>query len=357
MIAPLTPFPDDTRHASLSAADQVVQVVAQAASAGLPLADAIDAYCDETPVAGAVWTLRQMSAKLRQGMTLNEAVAATPSLPEYVGGLIQAATASNCLPLVLEQHLRGARRTSNIRWRFWLSAVYPLVLLAVALVVLTLILTVFVPQIRVIFVDYGVPLPGPTVATLTVSEWLTHLVQWRSSLLALPFLLTAVWCVRFLPGRSWRVRLWQRIPLFGSASRSVGLSEFCSLLSMLIECRMPLPRALRLTAGALRDPNLAEGSRQLAEKCEQGLPPDQEVAYLRNFPDSLAPLFRWEGRPDAFVSGLRAAAEMYAAQARVRTWLAGAFFQPISLLVVVLLIGGVTFTIFLPLIALFQSLT
>ena len=357
MIAPLTPFPDDTRHARLSAADQVVQVVAQAASAGLPLADAIDAYCDEIPMARAGWMLRQLSGKLRQGMPLDKALAAIPSLPEYVAGLVQAASESNRLSLVLEQHLYGARRSNNIRWRFWLSAVYPLVLLAVALVVMTLILTVFVPQIRVIFVDFGVPLPGPTIATLTVSEWLTRLVQWRSSLLALPFLLTAAWCVRFLPGRAWRVRLWQRIPLFGSASRSVGLSEFCSLLSMLIECQMPLPKALRLTAGALRDPNLAEGSRRLAEQCEKGLPPDQEAAYLPHFPDSLAPLFRWEARPDAFVSGLRAAAELYATQARVRTWMAGAFFQPISLLVVVLLIGGVTFTIFLPLIALFQSLT
>jgi len=357
VIAPLTPFPDDTRHAGLSAADQVVQVVAQATSAGLPLADALDAYCQEVPMGRTSRMLRQLSGKLYQGMSLNEALSAIPSMPEYVAGLVQAASESNRLSLVLEQHLSGARRASNIRWRFWLSAVYPLVLLAVAFVVMTLILTVFVPQIRVIFANFGVPLPGPTNVTLALSEWLTDAVQWRTLVLALLVLLIAAWCVRFLPGRSWRVRLWQYIPLFGSASRSVGLSEFCSLLSMLIECQMPLPKALRLTAGALRDPNLAEGSRRLAEQCEKGLPPDQEAAYLPHFPDSLAPLFRWETRPDAFVSGLRAAAELYAAQARVRTWMAGAFFQPISLLVVVLLIGGVTITIFLPLIALLQSLT
>lgn len=357
MIAPLTPFPDDTRHARLGAADQVVQVVAQAASAGLPLADAIEAYCDEFPAARAGWVLRQLSGKLRQGMPLDEAVSAIPALPEYTSGLIQAASASNRLALVLEQHLYAARRMSSIRWRYWFSTIYPLVLLAVAFVVMTLILTVFVPQIRVIFIDFGIPLSGPTLATLAVSEWLLGLGRKWPFLLLLALLLAAVWSVRFLPGRSSRMRLWQHVPLFGAASRSVGLSEFCSLLSLLIECRMPLPRALRLTAGALRDPNLAEGSRKLAEQCEQGLPPDQEVAYLPHFPDSLAPLFRWEGRPDAFVSGLRSAAELHAAQARVRTWLAAALFQPISLLIVVLLVGGVTLTIFLPLIELLKALT
>jgi type II secretory pathway component PulF len=151
--------------------------------------------------------------------------------------------------------------------------------------------------------------------------------------------------------------LWQRVPLFGSASRSVALSEFCALLSLLVECRLPLPRALRLTAGSLHDANLAEGSRRLAEQCEGGLPPDQELAYLPHFPDSLAPVFRWEGRPDAFAGGLRAASELYAAQAQLRTWVAGAFVQPIVLALIVMLVGFVAFTVFLPLFALLQSLT
>jgi type IV pilus assembly protein PilC len=166
----------------------------------------------------------------------------------------------------------------------------------------------------------------------------------------------AIYSLRFVPGRPARTRLWQRIPLFGSAARSVGLSEFCGCLSLLVECRVPLPKALRLTAGAMRDPNLADGSRRLASQCEQGLPPDQELAYLPNFPASLVTVFRWESRPAAFADGLRAAAELYAAQARVRTWVAGAFIQPIVLGMVVALIGGMVVTLFWPLFRLLGDL-
>jgi type II secretory pathway component PulF len=348
-----------TAALGMSAGDQVIQVVARATAAGLPLAQALEAYSADFPRGYASYVLRGLSRELQNGVPFEQAIARTrPALPEYVGGLVEAAAASGKLALVLEQHLHAARRTSYIRFRFWMSAAYPLVLLSVSIALLALMLVVWVPQMEGIFKDFGVPLPLLTKWTIGTSQALVAALPWWPIVLAVLIGLTVlVYCVRFLPGRPARVRLWQAVPLFGSASRSVGLSEFCGLLALLIECRLPLPKALRLTAGAVRDPNLAEGSRKLAEQCEGGLPPDQEIAYMPNFPDALAPVFRWEGRPDAFVSGLRAAAELYAAQARVRTWVAGSFIQPIVLALIVTLVGGVTITIFLPLFALLQSLT
>lgn len=357
MIASMSPFPDGDRLGALglSPADEVVEVVARATSAGLPLADAIDAYCDERPSSRAAGALRFLSGRLRQGVPLDRAVAATPELPEYVGGLVQAAAGSNRLTLVLEQHLVAARRTAGIRLRFWLVAMYPLVLIAVAITVMVLILGVFVPQISVIFKDFGIPLPGPTKLTIALSDLIVN--YWPVALFFMFVGTAVIGSIRLLPGRPWRTRMWQLIPLYGTASRSVGLSEFCSMLALLVECHMPLPQALRLTSGALRDANLAEGSLRLADRCENGLSPDQEVAYLPHFPDSLAPVFRWNSQPDAFVSGLRSAAELYAAQARLRGWIAGGFFQPISLLIIVMMIGSVMLTVFWPLIALLQALT
>jgi len=265
---------------------------------------------------------------------------------------------SGQLGLVLEQHLRSARRTRDLRFRFWSSAAYPLVLLVLALVVVIAMLTVFVPQFKDIFQDFGVLIPLPTQWTIQISDLLIRaLPGWPYAIAAIAIVVAAIYAIRFLPGRPARIRFWQRVPLFGSASRSIALSEFCGLLMLLVECRVPLPKALRLTAGALHDPNLAQGSRKLAEQCESGLPPDQEVAYLANFPDSLAPFFRWENRPDAFAGGLRAATELYAAQARVRTWVAASFVQPIVLGVVVTLVGGAAVTMFLPLIQLMRDLT
>jgi type II secretory pathway component PulF len=364
MSSPLTPFADDQTGSAvpmvgLGVADQVVQVVARATAAGLPLAQAVAAYSAELPSGRTRRALRSLSHALDGGTPLEVAVREVrPRLPDYAGGLMQAAMESGQLGLVLEQHLRSARRTRDLRFRFWASLTYPLVMLALAIVVAGAMLTVFVPQFEEIFKDFGVPLPFLTKVTIEISALLVWLLPGWPLLVAFMVIVgVAIYGMRFLPGRPWRVRQWQRVPLFGWAARSIAMSEFCGLLMLLVECGVPLPKALRLTAGAVRDANLAQGSLKLAEQCEHGLPPDQEVAYLPNFPDSLAPLFRWEGRPDALASGLQAAAELYAAQARIRTWVAGSFIQPIVLGAVVFIVGGAVFTMFLPLFALLDSLT
>jgi type II secretory pathway component PulF len=360
MIAPLTPFPDDRGAApAYGGGDPVVQAVARATAAGLPLAEALEAYSDEAYFRGANTAFRSLGRAVRNGVPLEEAVAQVrPALSGYVAGLVRAAAGSGRLTAVLEQHLMAERRVSDIRFRYWMSAAYPIVLLSVAWAVLIAMLVFFVPAMEELLKDFGVPLPGPTRLTIGASRVAVGLLPWWPVVTAvLLALAVGIWSIRYLPGRPARVRLFQSLPLFGSVKRSVGLSEFCGLLALLVECRTPLPGALRLTAGALHDPNLAEGSLRLAERCEQGLPADQEIAYLVNFPESLAPIFRWDGRADAFGRGLRAAAELFAAQARVQTWVAGSFLQPFALAGVIVIVGCVALTLFWPLYALMVSLT
>lgn len=362
MIAPLQPFPDDARQPPVlggSAGEQVAAAIARSTVSGLPLAQALAAYSDEIPSGRTRRTLRHLSESLQRGTPLEQAVTQLrPPMPAYLGGLLQAAAETGQLGLVLEQHLLARRRNRDTRRRFWISAAYPLVLLSASVAILIAMLVYFVPTVADLLTNFGVPIPAATQVTIEVSAAVIALLPyWRYGLTLLGIVCAAVFCLQFLPGRPARTRLWQRLPLFGTAARSVALSEFCGCLALLVECRVPLPQALRLTSGVLRDSNLAEGSRRLAEQCEQGLPPDQESAYLPNFPPSLTPVFRWNSRPDALAGGLRAAAELYAAQARVRTWVAGSLIQPIVLGVVVTLIGGVVVTLFLPLFALLQSLT
>lgn len=360
MIAPVplssdTPQPPTVTPAGETAA---LYAVARLAAGGLPLASGLDAYSREIGSRRARRWLRRLSHALQSGVPLDEAIVDTARwLPVYLDGLLQAALASGRLAPVLEQHLLSLRRAREVRFRFWMSMAYPLVLVAVALAVLVLMLAWFVPVMQQIFSDFGVPLPELTVWTISASNGIRRLLPyWPYVLLLIAAVAGGVWSIRFIPGRAARVRLWQRCPVVGTASASVGLSEFCGLLALLVECHVPLPRALRLTASASRDPNLAEGGRRLAERCEAGSTPAQAIAALPHFPPALESVFRWDGRPDALVRGLRAAAELYAMQARVHAWLASALIQPLAFLLVVVVIGGVLASLFLPLIALLRSL-
>lgn len=337
----------------------VVGHVAQVAAAGAPLSAGLLAYSREVPSWRQRGALRRISERLSHGesleQALNDAGAATPA---YLRGLVAAAQRCGRLAETLNRHLYALRRSRDVRWRFYLNLFYPALLICLTWVVLLGLLGWGAPVMKTIFEDFGVPLANVTLWTIRASDaLLVALPYWKWWLLLGAVIAGAMYSVRWLPGREVRTRLWQRIPLIGSTSQCVALSEFCSLLGLLVDCRVPLPEALRLTTTALRDPSLAQGGRFLADQVERGIAADDEILRMPHFPNSLSPVFRWSDRPTAFADGLRAAAEQYSMQGRVQSGVLSAVIQPFILAAVILFTGGFFVSLFLPLITLMQALT
>lgn len=336
----------------------LAQHVAQVAAAELPLAAGLNAYSQEVPSPRMRSALRRLSHDLDAGTSLPEALDRQGrALPPYLKGLIAAGAQSGRFGEVVEQHLLSVRRTRDIRARVWLTLCYPFLLLLASVVLIFVLLVWPVPAFRTIFEDFGVSLPWLTVWLLRASEgalWL--LSRWPSMLVICALVAVALLSLSFLPGRAGRTRLFQSIPILGTASRYVGMSEFCSLLAILIDCRIPLPEALRLTAPALRDPNLSEGTRLLAASVEQGSRVQDEVYRLPHFPRTLAAMFRWAEHPAALAQGLRAAGELFAVQARVQSGVVGVFLQPFLFIGLAAGAGLIITSLFMPLFSLLNEL-
>jgi type II secretory pathway component PulF len=245
-----------------------------------------------------------------------------------------------------------------IRSRLWIGLVYPLLLLAAGLAIGLFILMWPIPAFREIFNDFGVNLPGITIMAIRVSDFVVAAsAYWPLILTVILLLAAAIYSIRYLPGRAERVRLFQYLPLIGSASRYAALSEFCSLLAILVQSRVPLPAALQMTAEAVRDPNLAAGSRELAEQVAHGLPAESAARALSHFPGSVATLFRWQGQPHALARALRSSGELFATQARLQSGVVGLLLQPVLLFFIVAFVGTIVIALFMPLIKLLNELS
>ena len=336
-----------------------MKAIAELTGAGIPLAGGLAAYGKEAPTWGVRRSLREISRSLENGASLEDALAgASGRSAAYVNGLVAAGVRSGRLAEALERHLAVIQRTQEIRSRVRLSLGYPLMLCFFALIILWVMLVWPVRDFKEIFEGFEVPLPSITITLFALSDLA---VQSRQNfvwvLIILIVIATGVWSIRFLPGRSWRVRLFQFIPAIGTSFQYAGLSEFCSLLSILTACEIPLPEALRMGASAMRDANLREGSLELAERVEKGAVAEDEVRLLHHFPNSLSSLFRWSERNKLFSESLRTAGELYAAQARLQSGVVGVIVQPILLVAITVPTIGAMYLLFMPLIALLQSLT
>ena len=226
------------------------------------------ACAEETLARREAATLRRLAASLESGDDVESALASDRHAPHYLRTLIAAGVRTGNIAKVLEEYLHTTR-VSRAAWRaVFLSILYPVVMILFAFGVLTFFLTFAMPQFKEIFNDFGVELPSLTVAMIGISESLVGIVG--SFVLFLVALLLLYGAHVVLPGRGWRIRLLQAIPLLGTANRMAAAAEFCSRLSVLIECRIPLDEALFVLSSSLRDPNLATVSRQLSARISRG---------------------------------------------------------------------------------------
>jgi protein transport protein HofC len=120
---------------------------------------------------------------------------------------------------------------------------------------------------------------------------------------------------------------------------------------------VPLPEALRLTAGSLRNASLARGCRRVAAKVEAGQLLSDGIAGQRQFPARFVPVIAWGERSQSLAESFRAIAGMCDEVLHVRAVVAQAILLPVFLLGIMTFIGVCLLALFMPLLDLVTCLS
>lgn len=360
LMAPTAGIEADS-SADLTEADflDVATQVADLTNAGLPLASGLRALSEEmsSMSVSARRGLAELSRRLEAGEPLDQAISHMGRrVPPHLAALVQVGLQTGNPGLLMQHYLSYAQMASDLRRRVFLGTVYPLILIFAASAILTFLLTVIVPNFGRIFEDFDTALPAATVGVLALSHFMVNY-----ALPTLVGLVIWVWLLRRLivtlgGPESWRwVML--RLPLVGPLMQYFAVAKFCHLLALMTESRLQFPTALRLAGNAANDALLSSGAVQLAQDVERGTAPDEALERVEGLPTDLVPVFRWSRKPGLLAEGLHAAGEIYSARARVQASLIAMICEPLILIGVAVLIGGVVLALFLPLFKLLNDLS
>ena len=339
------------RKLSADEATELAARVAELTKDGLPLGDGLRALADELSGPRLPPVLRKLADRLDAGDDLVAALESQGrSLPTHLRGLVLAGVQSGRLSEVLEEFVDLERSQSELHHRVWLSLAYPFILL-LFMAMLAFVAAVITGGFEKIFKDFGTQLPGMTIVAIAIARpmaWFS--VGLVGLFLALPLLL---WLA---PGVSWIWPVLHRVPMLGPLLRWSHLARFARLMGLLLEQKVPLPDALRLSAAGLSDVNLARQCHGAAEDVEHGRVLSESLA-ARRFPASLIPVIEWGQRAPALADAFRAAAEMFEGRTRSQGMLLDAMLLPIVYLSILTFVGAFVIALFLPLISLIQKLS
>src|SRR6201998_4834681 len=130
--------------------------------AGLPILRALDLLATRASAPKLRPILTQIRDRVREGRSLSEAVDEAGVFSKVYSTAILAGEKSGNLSGVLEYYIAYQKVSTGVRKKIVASLVYPVLLITVAVIIVTYLVTVVVPKFALLYRDLHVDLPGPT---------------------------------------------------------------------------------------------------------------------------------------------------------------------------------------------------
>ena len=323
--------------------------------AGLTLPEAMQSLVEKEARPSIRRVLEGVYTALMQGTNFSAALATQEAAfpPLYIAS-IRASEKTGDLPEALARYLAYEQQTDAVRKKVVGASVYPAILIGVGLLVALFLLVYVVPRFAAVYEDTGRDLPWMSALMLAWGRFLDHH--------ALTVVLGAVAAVAMgmysLSQQAVRTAIERRvlaIPRVGERMRIYQLARLYRTLGMLLRGGMPAVHAMRSASPLLR-PELRERLAQAQSSVERGraMSDALDAAGLTT-PVALRMLRVGErtGRMHELME--RIAAYYEEDTARAIEWFTR-LFEPILMLVIGGLIGGIVLLMYLPIFDLAGSL-
>lgn len=309
--------------------------------AGIPIIDALETIRSEVDHTYFGEVLDDITSELRAGATFSTAAARHDgAFPPYYLGILASAELTGRLDTVLRQLAEYIERDLEARNKIKSALTYPLVIMAMSVVVVVILVGFVLPRFEVFFDGLGAELPLPTRILLglagAVSQY-WYLIVGTSLLLVIG----TVAALRSARGRRVRDRVLLRTPVLGDLLRHVVLERFCRILGAMMNAGVPLPDAMRTTANAMSNHVYKTGIEDAREAMMRGEGLTGPLSATGLFPGSARQMLRVGEDTGTLDAQLETAADYFERELDYKIKRFTGLFEPAILIAVGLVVGFV----------------
>jgi type IV pilus assembly protein PilC len=319
--------------------------------AGLPILKALDLLSERAASAQLRPILGEVRQRVRDGALLSEAMAAQGSFPPVYVTVISAGERSGNLTGVLEQYIAYLRVSTGFRSGLITTLIYPSVLVATALLVVTYVVTYAMPRFAELYHELNVPLPAPTQILLAIALPLRTYFLVFIVVIALVAISILLW-TRSQAGALAIDRVKPRLPILGEVWLKSQIAQFARTLSTLLAGGTPLVPALHTASAAIGSPLISTSVDSAADRVKEGKSLHASLADAQLVPQLALEMIEVGEASGSLAAMLTSVAEFYEEEVGIRlqrtlTWI------PIVILVVMaIVVGFILIALYLPMFSL-----
>ena len=323
--------------------------------AGVPLLQAFDIVGRGNANPSVTKLLNEIRADVETGTSLSAAFRKHPLyFDNLYCNLIEAGEAAGILEELLDRLAEYMEKTEAIKSKIKSALMYPTAVIIVAFVVFAVIMLFVIPSFKQVFTSFGADLPAPTLFVIGMSEFF---VQW--------------WWLIFggIGGgfyfffQAWRRnervqqfmdRMLLKMPIFGDLVEKSVIARWTRTLSTMFAAGVPLVEALDSVGGASGNSVYAIATEKIQQEVSTGTSLTVAMSNANIFPSMVLQMCAIGEESGSIDHMLGKAADFY--EAEVDDMVAGlsSLMEPIIIVVLGTIIGGIVVSMYLPIFKLGQ---
>jgi general secretion pathway protein F len=316
---------------------------------GVPLVEALSALIEQIDKAQLKGALTQTRDKVNEGTSLADSLRAHPRLfePLYIN-MVAAGEASGTLDVVLSRLADHLDSQAALKSKVATALAYPAFMLLFSIAVMGLMMVVVVPKVSSIFEDFGQALPWNTRLLIFMSNAVVNywwLIIFGVSVIGYGF---ARWLGTEKGRALWDARI-LKTPIVGKLALMIAVARFTRTLATLLSSGVSLLTALDISRNVLGNTELMRVIEDARASIREGDSISAPLKRSGKFPPIVIHMIAIGERSGELEAMLHHVANAYDSQVTVRLQAMTSLLEPIMIVIMGSLNGGIAISILMPL--------
>jgi general secretion pathway protein F len=334
---------------------QITRQLATLLRSGIPLNDALKALIEQVETRRLEVVLRDVRERIGSGSSFAEAIELHPGVfPRLFVSMVRAGEAAGNNDVVLNRLAEFLMHQSRMKNRVVSALMYPIIMLLVGSVVVTILMVKVVPQLISLVEAKQQQLPTPTQILKDTTDFLSS--YWILLAVGTVVLSMAISAIRRTPkGRYATDKMLLGLPIIGDLFKKQAISRFAVTLATLLKTGVPILEAIKIVRDVVGNAVLQRVLDDLHSAILKGADISTPLKRSGIFPPAVGYMIAVGEQSGELEEILDSLAESYDLEVEIATDRMTAALEPIMIIIMAAAVAFIVMAIVLPMLSLGAS--
>ena len=283
------------------------------------------------------------------GASIFEAMSKHPvQFDELYRNLVKAGESAGVLETVLDTIATYKENIETLKGKIKKAMFYPMMVMAVAIIVSAIMLVYVVPQFESVFKNFGAELPAFTQLIVTMSRFM---VEWWFAVLvgAVGSFIAFFFVYKRSPAfQHFLDKVILKIPVVGAIMHNSAIARFARTLAVTFKAGVPLVEALDSVAGATGNSVYENAVYRIRDDVSVGYQVNLAMKQVNLFPHMVVQMAAIGEEAGALDTMLFKVADFYEQEVNNAVDALASLLEPMIMVIIGVLVGGMVIGMYLP---------